>query len=668
MIGAPLSAGGFRRETGAVIVMVGLWLPVLVLLLSFVIDVGNWFEHKRHLQMQADAAALVAGGTFAYPGCDPANVDATAQAYGGGTYNAQIGGTSPANVHMLINSQTYYGQASPVDTTVNTADPCTAQMVDVKMTETNLPWFFKAGKLVPFINAHARVSLLQIDTQNGALPVGVPDVNPRRAAVTFVDETNGDAVLGTEDLTRTGTDAAGNALWSTSSPVPVTFQEAGNPKSMAVGVRIALSGNPGSVKCGDPLVACYDATSANGLVYIRGYSNDHPLTGQQTPIARDVHFSPAAGSCPDPYFDASSAACTVVLQAKVDFGPGDPISTYAAALNAFIPGGPNKGTPLTYDSTTGLWTSQPMTIAAAQGGLPVTLKWIEKKGTLAGTDCTKGQGCTGDLGTVQRAFSASSSASGPLQLVQVSEGLQTDTNSFEMCSGVQSNCTHNLTVQIAIQGTLKDASSVNDPLVKLRLAGSSSNNSQNQSLDCDPNLPNLKDEIANGCGPTYTKNTGSTCPANTTALWGSPQPWNCVAIQTGTAINQVSDGMNLRLMGSTNPATCTAPNHWSQFPNIPTGDPRVVPLFLVPFGTFSGSGSTVVPVIDFAYFYVTGYSGQGNGTDPCYQPGQPGSDDQADPGFIVGHFIKYIQTLDNASGSQPCDPNSFGGCVAQLTE
>ena len=209
---------------------------------------------------------------------------------------------------------------------------------------------------------------------------------------------------------------------------------------------------------------------------------------------------------------------------------------------------------------------------------------------------------------------------------------------------------------------------MSDPVVKLRLAGNSSNNSQNQSLDCDPNLSNLKDEIANGCGPTYTKNTGQVCPGSTTALWGSAQPWNCVAIQTGTAINQVADGMNLRLMGSTNPGTCTAPNHWSQFPNIPSGDPRVIPLFLTPFGSFSGSGSAVVPVIDFAYFYVTGYSGQGNNTDPCYQQGQPGSDDKADPGFIVGHFIKYVQSLGNASGSQPCDPNSFGGCVAQLTE
>ena len=39
-------------------------------------------------------------------------------------------------------------------------------MLDVKLTETDLPWYFKAAN-VPFINAHARVSLLQVDTMSG---------------------------------------------------------------------------------------------------------------------------------------------------------------------------------------------------------------------------------------------------------------------------------------------------------------------------------------------------------------------------------------------------------------------------------------------------------------------------------------------------------------------
>ena len=54
-----------REEHGAALVTVMLWLPLLVLFPIFVIDVGNWFGHHRHLQTQADAAALAAAGDLA---------------------------------------------------------------------------------------------------------------------------------------------------------------------------------------------------------------------------------------------------------------------------------------------------------------------------------------------------------------------------------------------------------------------------------------------------------------------------------------------------------------------------------------------------------------------------------------------------------------------------
>jgi len=47
-------------ERGGVLVMFALFAPVLILFMAFVLDVGNWFEHKRHLQLQADAGALAA--------------------------------------------------------------------------------------------------------------------------------------------------------------------------------------------------------------------------------------------------------------------------------------------------------------------------------------------------------------------------------------------------------------------------------------------------------------------------------------------------------------------------------------------------------------------------------------------------------------------------------
>ena len=149
---------------------------------------------------------------------------------------------------------------------------------------------------------------------------------------------------------------------------------------------------------------------------------------------------------------------------------------------------------------------------------------------------------------------------------------------------------------------------------------------------------------------------------------GTAQPWTCTAIQTGTAVNQVAAGMNKRILGIQKPSSCTAPNNWSTFPDLPAGDPRIVQVFLTPYGSFSGSGSTTVPVTGFAAFYVTGWTRRAAAfrthVRERRRPG-PGND----AGYIVGHFIKYVQTLnDGSGGTETCDLNAFGLCVAVITE
>ena len=153
-----------------------------------------------------------------------------------------------------------------------------------------------------------------------------------------------------------------------------------------------------------------------------------------------------------------------------------------------------------------------------------------------------------------------------------------------------------------------------------------------------------------------------------------------MAVQTGSATNQVPAGLNLRVLGAEKPNTCPGPvgtlghNNWSLFPNLPAGDPRIVPVVLTPVGSFDGRGSTTVPVTNFATFYVTGWTGQGQGfNNPC----QGNGDDPVpnnDAGYIVGHFIKYVQTL-NTGGGGPGFCNlaaggslSSGTCVAVLTQ
>lgn len=273
-----------RDSKGTVLVIVAVAMPALIGFSGLVVDVGNWFEHKRHLQMQADAGALAGAGDFRVP-CSNAPIIEQATSYSGSDYNAQIGGTSPDNVLRAFNSATWPAQQSPIDDTVVEGGPCEAKMLDVKLTETDLPWFFKLfGDKVPFINAQARISILKQTTSIGPLPVGVPEVDPTKAIARFVDEATG-AVIASTPLTKTGTDG-GLAIWSNAdAPLPVTVDAA------RIGVRIVLSGSE-STACGDPLVACYDAGSANGLALIRGYSN----ATAGTPTAPQVRGVEMSGS------------------------------------------------------------------------------------------------------------------------------------------------------------------------------------------------------------------------------------------------------------------------------------------------------------------------------------------------------------------------------------
>lgn len=627
-----------------------LWLPVLVLMASFVVDVANWFVHKRHLQMQADAAALAAARDWAQPACDWTRIEATANSYGGDTFNAQIGGTPADKVHLRLNSPTYYNQDDPVDSTVGPAS-CDSSMVDVKMTETDLPWFLKAAQFVPFINAHARVSIVQVDTLSGALPLGVPDPRPERARVTFIDETTGE-VLGQKELTRSG--GPDSPDWDNASN-PFSF----NMDREHVGIRVALTTRAtGAYDCGDPLVDCYDAGSAGGLVHIRGWSSAGTVTPTSNPIARDVRM--IAGSCTGPYFSVGGAQCLAGVDAKIDFGTADPVGLLDARVSANIGG--NQNYTLTYDPATQRWRSAAVIpIAPAAGPVTVNLKWEKHKGTSGGLTCTNGNNtpCKGDFPAVQKIFAGSSARSGPIQYMRVFDTADPaiDANSLESCA----TCAHNLVVALTLTPSLKNASSVSDPPVVLRLTGSGS---LTQALDCDPTKSRLEDEIATGCTPSYTVNTGTACPDHN-VLWASPQPWPCVKRDTGAPPNKIASGLNLRILGDEKAKTCTSPNNWSSYPGISPNDPRIVQVFLSAFGSFAGSGNGVEAVTGFATFYVTGWQGSGGGfSNPCV-----GQGDDAAPGdgFIVGHFIRYIPSLD-ATGTGKCNLDVLGVCVAVMTE
>ena len=644
------------REDGGILVFVALMTPVVLLFLAFAVDIGNWWVHKRHLQLQADAAALAGGALLGDCFGDPVAANTAivneATRFGGAagsSYNEQVGGTQKGAVALAFQSNSYpSGTADPSGDT-ETAPPCDTDklMLDVKASEVGVPLLLRpllelvvpgTSMSDPTINAHARVELKQVEIQEGMLPVAVPDLRFTYVFATLVNEMTG-AALGTIQLTKAGS-SGGNQLWTTTTPLSVSIPSAN------VGVRIRLVGGADpAAACGTLYTECYDTDSANGVVHIRGWN-----AAATAPAARNVWLLP--GTCaPDAYF--ATAGCSAGIQAEVDLGALYPLTGTGVTAEVWASVDGAGRYLLSPGGTSGLvtWTATSGLPLAVSGPHDVELNWSWAKtsgtwidGSGKSQSCTTGNGnkckAEGTFGPVQRAFLAGA-RSGPLRSVQVYEsGVSTSgSNSF------QQGTTHSLGVSLAVTGSLKVQSLATDPVIELRVTGS-----QNQSIDCDPAVSNLRDEIKEGCGPAYKLNKTLACPAYNT-LWTLPEPWECVKTQTGGAVGQVEQGLKDRILGGAN--TCTAPINW---PNYSSKDPRIVPLIITPFGTFSGSGNDIVPVIDFAAFYVVGWNG-----DPC-----PGAY-PVPKGYMAGHFIKYAEPNPKGAGKNVCDPDLITPCVPVLT-
>jgi hypothetical protein len=650
-----------HEENGAVALMVALAFPFFIAFMALVLTAGDWWVHKRHLQTQVDAAALASAQGFGFPCAGSITRVSAAVADWGGTKNPQVENTQ-SNVHFVVNKPTYFAGGTPDDTP--DADPCNSKMIDVKATETGLKGPIGVG-LVPNINAHARVSFFQAASISGNMPIAVPEPAPKNVHAFFVDESTGTTFAQT-DLVKNGTDGNGNAIWDNAgTPLNVTVGSKDR-----IGVRIALSGQS-STTCGQALVNCYDAGSANGLDFIRGWNDNG--TGTQTanqPKARSVTLS--SSTCPDPYFSTAATTCNVAVRATVDFGTGStdprPLTSpgVGALLRAVVGGN-------TYDMSyggAGVWTSgESIPVTPGSGPISVNLEWAEQMGSITGLgNCStnafkNSNNCKGTITNVQRTFGGSTARSGPIQLVQILQGGIAGANSLRQCDDTNSSCTYPLVVRLSVKGTLEVARTTNDPLTTLR----SGDNNQPGTIDCDPAISTLRDEIAQGCAPSYAPNTGTACPNSTSALWSSAQPWTCVALTTGGSVNQIPAGLNMRILGSAAATSCTHPNLYIQtFGAWGPDDPRVVQLLLAPFGSFSGTGSGTVPVIGFATFYITGWSGSGGGfNNPCTGAGD---DPTSGSGDIVGHFISYVQTTGNSTPStSPCDAESLTTCLSVLT-
>jgi hypothetical protein len=705
-----------RDERGSVIAWVVLWVPLLIVLATFVIDVGNWWTHKRHLQNQVDAGALAAGAAYSLPSCqtNSAQQDAIsdeAMSYSGTTRRIAAGSpttrnpqvSNSANVHVTINSTTYWdgpSSGSAPDYS-DGGGPCFDHAndikgfwTDVKATERNLPWLIPfAGSIVPRIRAHARVSVKKAIIFTRTLPLAVPDVNPTQVKAFLIDECTGNQLPGGDITLSKPAPPGPQDEWTGTTAGNVTFPGASgnctgvNARNGRVGVRVLMSGGAGTT-CGQALVECYDTGSANGILATRvwedppapqndpgAWGTTDPPTTSYLPFVRTVKLN-ADPSC-NAYFTYVDCGATIAVEVARGTGPNSfSVGTFNV-MRAIYPGG---NVDLTDPDGDSVYTGGPIPMTTG-GPYPITLEYhwqLRQNGVIwRGLSCANGGSnpCetptngTTSWGLVHRGFRASNTRSGPIRDIEL---LSFSNPILGRLENVQPGFTDRVSVRLHVSGTLTPQDKANDPVVALRAF----DGSQTQSIDCMPGV-NFRDELAGGCTAFYKINDGSDpnwnpCPQPDSV--GEPQPWQCVPTQTGGSIGQFGDGLGARLGNTT---TCVNPNYWpliedftnQKNPLINQNDPRVVRLYLVPFGAFAGSGNENYPITNVGLFYITGFGAQGSNDDKC--PDKPvGTEDPAQSGDIVGHFFKRVGINDDEliPNDEPCIANSITPCVAVLVD
>jgi hypothetical protein len=685
-------------ERGSISIFFALLLPALILLFGFSIEFGNWLVHKRHLQTQADAAALAGGSLFA--GCftdDPVAgsdaIEAEASKYHGGPgapYNTQVGGARAGAIDVLYQSKTYPDGASFVDPDAQETHPCDPDgqyMFDVKASESGLPLALSyLGIPTPTLRAHARVQLRPIHSARPSMPLAVPDVNPRQVAVTFVNEATGASLSGCSGpallpssactflLSKDATGAGGLNFWR--GDATVTFPAA----PARIGVRVGAGGQVGSCAgtAGTGNYRCFDSgATSRGLLLIRNYAPGSTTTSDP-PVLDGVWPTTCAGS---PFFSdaqAPTGSCGSGMQAEVNFGTGSTRPNANYHVRARLGSGtPVDLIPVSFESATNAWlwstAAGAFAIAPGAGVQAATLSWEvnDTSATIGGKACRAagagGNPCKDDFqsGPHHRYYAAPVDESGPVRAMELGESgnalgpssLKPGMHTLSVVVGLAGNFQLNRPCTGAGSGGGYNCAS--DSPIVLRFASASG--SSTYAIDCGTPAGSsgggdLYLQVRYGCANRFSINATDSC--DPIAFTPYPECAPVGNVGSGDKLGQIRQAMNDRF---TSGGTCVANN----YPAIVSDDPRIVVLVMTDFSAFSGSGgSRNVPVVTFAAFYVTGWDGAPGGCDnePYPRVGSP------QKGDVWGHFVKPIEpNNDDVSDDLLCDADALVPCVAVMT-
>jgi hypothetical protein len=433
-----------REERGQVIVLGAVMIPVLLLLAALVIDVGNWYTHKRQLQNRADAAAFAAAVEYGknWKACvqtaDPTLKASTAQEiadsarqyagdpdqadYAGGVLpaspleNTQI--ANQAHVDVAINSTSYddntdYSDDGDGNSVTSLGNPCykhpsgdgisaPGYWTDVKVKERDLPSLFGGVGLPLSRNgARARVDIRPAISGTRFLPLAVPNNVITKVQVRYYDECH-NTLLHTENLKPWADQSAyatsvGGMLWG----IPNGNPDEGDPNKsfgltlptydpacgdyLAVGteVRVASQDDIDLNQSCAQLLALKFADCFHQLSQIRIYNSGN-ATAQ--PRITQVHLTGGCGSVTDAYFSTlpvGATDCKYGGTVEVDWGNRtDPPLNVPANFSVKVNG--VSLTPPSGGNPSGIWSTSGTPITASSAGpntVTVALSWEDTNGS-----------------------------------------------------------------------------------------------------------------------------------------------------------------------------------------------------------------------------------------------------------------------------------------------
>ena len=264
-------------ERGSVLALSAFTIPIFLVLVALVIDVGMWHTHKRQLQNRADAGALAAGVEYAtrWAACgDPALkataaglIDAAARQYagdpqqGGTLRNTELTEQTRINVEINSNQPRAEPNSSWNDAGGNNLGPCdkhpadstfstlpNAYYVDVGVRERDQPSLFGVFGLDLLRNeAYARVQLLTAAAGKGFLPIALADQNIQQAQIRYYRHCgpSSPVLIGQPITLRTLGSAYQNASGTTLWGPTLNDVDGGPPVGVDLALPVDKSCSPG---------------------------------------------------------------------------------------------------------------------------------------------------------------------------------------------------------------------------------------------------------------------------------------------------------------------------------------------------------------------------------------------------------------------------------------